>query len=80
VTSGLVRCGCQPGVDELARVMHNALDQALLLQMSDGNACQASIDLQSLNENALADETPGGSFLHDTVECSFVTDIWRRRA
>jgi hypothetical protein len=55
-------------------VVHNALDQALLLQMSDGNACQASIDLQPLNENTLTDETPGRSFLHDTVECSFVTD------
>lgn len=55
-------------------MVNNAFDQALLLQMSDSNACQASIDLQPLNENALADETPSGSFLHDTVECSFVTD------
>lgn len=61
-------------VNELARVVHDALDQALLLQMSDGNACQASIDLQTLNENALADEAPCRSFLHDTVEGSLVTD------
>src|SRR5882757_3367200 len=61
-------------VNELARVVHDALDQALLLQMSNGNACQAPIDFQPLDENALADEAPCRSFLHDTVEGNLVTD------
>jgi hypothetical protein len=64
----------QRTVNELTRVVHNALDQALLLQMSYGNACQASIDFQPFNENALADEAPCRCFLHDTVEGSLVTD------
>jgi len=55
-------------------VVHNALDQAFFLQMSDGNACQTSIDLQAFNENTLADEAPGRHFLHDTVKGRLVTD------
>lgn len=52
--------------------MHNPLDVSLLLHMSDSNASQAAIDLETFDENALADEFEGGDFLHDTVEGDFV--------
>ena len=53
-------------------MVNNALDLALLLQMSDSNTCQATVDLESLDEDALADETEGGDLLHDTVIRGFV--------
>lgn len=55
-------------------MVHDAFDQALLLQMSDDDACQASIDFQSFNEDALADEAPCRHFLHHTVIGRFVAD------
>lgn len=54
-------------VDQLRAVVHNSLDQALLFQMSDSNPCQRAVNFQSLNENALADETEGWDFLDDAV-------------
>lgn len=35
--------------------------------MPNGCACQATIDFEPLYEDALADETEGWDFLHDTV-------------
>lgn len=54
--------------------MHDPLDLPLLLQMSDSNPCQAPVYLQSLDEDALADEAEGGNFLHDTVVGGLVKD------
>lgn len=48
-------------------MVHNPLDQALLLQMSDRNPRQRAVDLEPLNEDALGDEPEGGHFLDDTV-------------
>lgn len=55
-------------VYELGGVVHNALYLAILLQMSDSNACQTAIDFQSLDEDTLADEFEGRDLLNDTVE------------
>jgi hypothetical protein len=48
-------------------VVYNPLNLALLLQVSDGNAGETSVDFQALDENALADEPEGRNFLDDTV-------------
>jgi len=61
-------------VDKLARVMDNPLNRALFLQMGDRRTGQAPVDLEPLDEDALADETEGGHFLHDAVECGLVED------
>ena len=55
-------------------MVHDAFDQAFLLQVSDGDTCQAPIDLQSFNENALTDEAPCWHFLHYTVVGWFIAD------
>lgn len=68
----LVRCGRHPCVNELTGVVHDPLDHALLLQMSDGHASQTTVDFESLNEDALTDEAEGGDFLHDAVVCWLV--------
>lgn len=68
----LIGCGRHPCVNELTGVMHDPLDRALLLQMSDGHASQTTVDLESLDEDALADEAEGGDFLHDTLVCRLV--------
>lgn len=54
--------------------MNDSLNRALLLQMSDCCTGQAPVDLEPLDENALADETEGGHFLDDTVKCDLVED------
>lgn len=59
-------------VDELRRVVHNALDQLLPLKMSNSNTGQAAVDLETLNEDALADELEGGDFLENTIEGGLV--------
>ena len=55
-------------VDELLAVVHNPLDLPLLLEVTDGDAGQAAVDLQPLDEDALADEAEGRDFLDDAVE------------
>lgn len=59
-------------VDQLAAVVNNPLNQAILLQMPNGYSRQASIDLQPLDEDTLADEPEGRDFLEDTVEGGLV--------
>lgn len=59
-------------VDQLSRVVDNALDRSLLLQVPDGNASQRAVDLETLDEDALGDELEGGDFLQDTVVGSLV--------
>ena len=55
-------------------MVHDAFDQAFLLQMSDGDTRQAPIDFQPFNEDALTDEAPCRRFLHHTVIGCFITD------
>jgi len=63
----LLRACRRPCVDQLPTVVHDPLDCPLLLQMPDGDTSQTSIDFQPLDEDALADESEGGNFLHYTV-------------
>lgn len=53
-------------------MLHNPLNLFLLLKMSNSNASQTSIDLESLNKDALADELESGDFLYDAVIGSLV--------
>lgn len=59
-------------VDQLCTVVYYPLDLAVLLQMSDRNACERAVNLESLDEDALADETEGGDLLDDAVEQDLV--------
>lgn len=54
-------------VDKLTVVVHYGLDLTLLLQVPDGDAGKRATNLQSLDEDGLADEAEGGDLLHDTV-------------
>lgn len=54
--------------------MHNGLDKLLLLEVADGNAGERAVDLETLDEDALADELEGGDFLQDTVVGVLVED------
>ena len=53
-------------------MMDDSLNLSLFLQMSNRNPCQAPINFQPLNEDALANEFEGGDFLQDTVVGGFV--------
>ena len=54
-------------VDQLAAVVHDPLDLTLLLQVPDSYPRQAPVDLQPLDEDALADEAEGRDLLDDAV-------------
>ena len=49
-------------------MVNNLLDLPILLQMPDGNTRKTAIDLQPLDEDALADKSEGGNFLNDAVK------------
>lgn len=53
-------------------MMNNPLDLPLFLQVSDSYTGQTPIDLQSFNEDTLADETEGRHFFDNTVERGLV--------
>lgn len=59
-------------VNQLARMVHDPLNQLLLFQMSDRNPCQTTIDFESLDKNTLADEFECGHFFEDTVVCGLI--------
>ena len=44
-------------------MMHNPLDLLLLLQVANSDTSQATVDFETLDEDALADEFEGGDFL-----------------
>lgn len=48
-------------------MMNDPFDLSLFFQMSDRNPCQTPVDLQPLNEDALADKFESRDFLQDTV-------------
>lgn len=48
-------------------MVNNSLNRALLLKVPDRNPSQATIDLESLDEDALGDEPECGCFLEDTI-------------
>ena len=53
-------------------MMHNSFNLSLFFQMPDRNPCQAPVDPQPLNEDALADKFKSRDFLQDTVVGGFV--------
>jgi hypothetical protein len=53
-------------------MVNDPLDLSLLLQMSNRNPCQTTIDLQPLDEDTLTNEFEGGDFLQDTVIGGFI--------
>ena len=55
-------------------MVHNPLDLPLLLQVPDGYPCKTPVDLQTLDEDALADEAEGRDLLEDTVVGRLVED------
>ena len=61
-------------VNQLAAVVHDPLDRALLLQVPNRNARETAVNLQTLDEDALADEAEGRDLLDDTVERRLVED------
>ena len=61
-------------VDQLVAVVHNPLDLPLLLQVPDGYPRKTPVDLQTLDEDALADEAEGRDLLEDTVVGRLVED------
>ena len=48
-------------------MVHDPLDLPLPLQVPDGHPREAPVDLQTLDEDALADEAEGRDFLQDAV-------------
>jgi hypothetical protein len=48
-------------------MVDNPLDRPLFLQVPDCDSSKAAIDLKSLDEDALGDESEGWSFLEDTI-------------
>ncbi len=50
-------------VDELSMMVDNPLNRTLLLEVSDRNPSQATIDLESFDEDALRNESEGRRFL-----------------
>ena len=55
-------------------MVHDPLDRALLLQVPNRNARETAVNLQTLDEDALADEAEGRDLLDDTVERRLVED------
>ena len=48
-------------------MVHDPLDLTVLLEVTNSNARERSVDFQTLNENRLRNEAEGGHFLDDTV-------------
>ena len=54
-------------VDELSMMVDDSLNRTLLLEVPNRNPSQATVDLESFDEDALGNESEGGSFLEDTI-------------
>ena len=55
-------------------MVDNALDEALLLEVADGDTGQRAVDFETLDEDGLGDEAEGGDLLDDTVKGGLVED------
>jgi len=49
-------------------VVHDTLDEVLPLEVADGHTSQRAVDFETLDEDRLANEAPGGSLLENTIE------------
>ena len=70
----LFSCSGGPGVDKLASMMNDTLDQTLTLEMLNGNTCKTPVDFHAVDQNGLRDHLVGWDFLEDFVERRLVTD------
>ena len=61
-------------VDQLRAVVHNPLDLAIPLQVSDRYPRERAVDLHSVNERRLRDHLEGGDLLQDLVVGWLVED------
>jgi len=55
-------------------VVDKGLDEAFLLEVSDGDAGEGTVDLHALDEDGLRDHLEGGDLLHDAVVGGLVAD------
>lgn len=63
----LVFAGGGSGVDELGVVVDDSLDETLLLEVGDGPSGEGAVDLHSVDEGGLGDDSVGGDLLDDSV-------------
>jgi hypothetical protein len=54
-------------VDKLSMMVDDSLDRTLLLEVSDRDPSEATIDLESFDEDALRNESECWRFLEDTI-------------
>ena len=54
-------------VDQLSMMVNNALDRPLFLKVSDCNPSETAINLESLDEDALGDESESWYFLENAI-------------
>ena len=54
-------------VDELSMMVDDSLDRTLLLEVSDRNPSETTVDLESFDEDTLRNESEGWRFFEDTV-------------
>jgi hypothetical protein len=66
-TTSLVGGSGSPGVEELAVVVNDPLDETLGLEVGDRTSSKGSVDLHSVDEGRGGDDSVGGDFLHDSV-------------
>lgn len=55
-------------------MVHNFLDLTVLREGTNDNTREGPIDLQSLDQDRLGDESEGRDFFHDTVVRGLIED------
>jgi hypothetical protein len=66
-------------VDELSVVVDHSLDETLLLEEGNGASGKGSVDLHSVDEGGLGDDSVSGDLLDDSVAALLATAIERGR-
>lgn len=59
-------------VDELPMMVDDSLDRTLLLEVSDRDPSEATIDFESFDEDTLRNKSEGWRFLEDTIIGGFI--------
>lgn len=67
IKQGFGNIGLIRTVDELSMMVDDSLNRTLLLEVSDRNPSEATIDLESFDEDTLRNESEGWRFLEDTI-------------
>jgi hypothetical protein len=47
--------------------VNHSLDQTFLLKVCDSSSCERTVDLHSVDEGGLGDDSVGWDFLYDSV-------------